>query len=70
MTRAADLLRRLSKDGVLVPDQVKKAMLKVDLEDFTDYDVAPFYADRPVPYIESNYLSTSYDNYTSSSHGT
>ena len=54
MTRAADLLRRLSKDGVLVPDQVKKAMLKVDLEDFTDYDVAPFYADRPVPYIESN----------------
>ena len=54
MTRAADLLRRLSKEGILVPEQVKKAMLKVDLEDFTDYDVAPFYADRPVPYIESN----------------
>ena len=54
MTRAADLLRRLSKEGILVPEQVKKAILKVDLEHFTDYDVAPFYADRPVPYIESN----------------
>ena len=54
MTRTADLLRRLSKEGILVPNQVKKAMLKVDLEDFTDYDVAPFYADRPVPYIETN----------------
>ena len=54
MTRTADLLKRLSKEGVLVPQQVKKAMLKVDLEDFTDYDVAPFFADRPVPYIETN----------------
>ena len=54
MTRAADLLRRLSKEGFIVPEQVKKAMLKVDIEDFTDYDVAPFYADRPVPYIESD----------------
>ncbi len=54
MTRAADLLDRLSKEGILVPKQVKNAMLNVDLEDFTDYDVAPFYADRPVPYIESN----------------
>ena len=48
-------------------------MLKVDLEDFTDYDVAPFYADRPVPYIESKRATsklsqTSHDNYTSSSH--
>ena len=42
MTRTADLLKRLSKEGVLVPPQVKKAMLKVNLEDFTDYDVAPF----------------------------
>ena len=54
MTRTADLLKRLSKEGVLVPQQVKKAMLRVDLEDFTDYDVAPFFADRPVPYIETN----------------
>ena len=54
MTRTADLLKRLSKEGVLVPPQVKKAMLKVNLEDFTDYDVAPFFADRPVPYIETN----------------
>ena len=53
MTRTADLLRRLSREGVLVPQEVKKAMLNVDLEDFTDYDAAPFFADRPVPYIES-----------------
>ena len=54
MTRTADLLRRLSKEGIDVPKHIKKAMLKVDLEDFTDYDASPFYADRPVPYIESN----------------
>ena len=33
MTRTADLLRRLSKEGILVPQEVKKAMLNVDLED-------------------------------------
>ena len=53
MTRTADLLRRLSREGILVPQEVKKAMLNVDLEDFTDYAAAPFFADRPVPYIES-----------------
>ena len=54
MTRTADLLKRLSKEGFTIPQQIKKAMLKVNLEDFTDYDVAPFFADRPVPYIETN----------------
>ena len=54
MTRTADLLRRLSKEGIEVPQHIRKAMLQVDLEDFTDYDVSPFYADIPVPYIESN----------------
>jgi len=53
MTRTAELLRRLSKGGVLVPNHIKKALLEIDIADFTDYDVEPFYADRPVPYIES-----------------
>ena len=54
MSRMAELLRRLSKDGVEVPEQIKKAMLKTNIEDFTDYNSEPFYADRPVPYIESS----------------
>ena len=49
MTDMQDLLQRLKKGGIEVPEHVKKAMLKVEIADFTDYDVEPFFADRPVP---------------------
>ena len=54
MTDMPDLLRRLEKGGIEVPEHVKKAMLKVDVSDFTDYDVEPFFADRPIPFIETD----------------
>tara|TARA_Y100000766_G_scaffold285255_1_gene307375 strand:- start:17000 stop:17986 length:987 start_codon:yes stop_codon:yes gene_type:complete len=54
MTGMSDLLRRLENGGIKVPPHVKKAMLHVDVSDFTDYDVEPFFADRPIPFIETD----------------
>lgn len=53
MSRTADLLKRLSSGGITIPEKVKKAMLHLSIENFTDYDCDAFYADRPVPYIET-----------------
>ena len=52
MSRTADLLKRLSSGGITIPEKVKKAMLNLAIESFTDYDCDAFAADRPVPYIE------------------
>jgi protein-L-isoaspartate O-methyltransferase len=54
MTDMPALLRRLAKGGIEVPEHVEKAMLKVDIADFTDYDVEPFFADRPIPFLETD----------------
>ena len=54
MTDMPALLKRLEKGGIVVPNLVKKAMIKVDVSDFTDYDVEPFFADRPIPFIETD----------------
>ena len=54
MTDMPALLKRLEKGGIVVPNHVKKAMIKVDVSDFTDYDVEPFFADRPIPFIETD----------------
>ncbi|MBT60266.1 MAG: hypothetical protein CMA63_01770 [Euryarchaeota archaeon] len=54
MTDMAALLRRLVKGGISVPEHVHKAMLAVDVADFTDYDIEPFFADRPIPFIETD----------------
>jgi len=53
MTDMLGLLQRLEKGGIEVPAHVKKVMLEVDIADFTDYDVEPFFADRPIPFIET-----------------
>ena len=53
MTDMLALLRRLEKGGIEVPAHVMKAMLEVDITDFTDYDIEPFFADRPIPFIET-----------------
>ena len=54
MTDMPGLLRRLEKGGIEVPTHVQKAMLDVDVADFTDYDVEPFFADRPIPFLETD----------------
>ena len=54
MTDMPDLLRRLEKGGIEVPAHVKKAMLEVDVADFTDYEVEAFFADRPIPFLETD----------------
>ena len=54
MTDMSALLRRLEKGGIEVPAHVYKAMLEVDVADFTDYDVDPFFADRPIPFLETD----------------
>ena len=54
MTDMPDLLRRLEKGGIEVPEHVKKAMLEVDVADFTDYEVEAFFADRPIPFLETD----------------
>ncbi|MCH1423066.1 MAG: protein-L-isoaspartate O-methyltransferase [Candidatus Poseidoniaceae archaeon] len=54
MTDMPSLLRRLQKGGIAVPPHVKKAMLEVDIADFTDYDIEPFFADRPIPFLETD----------------
>ena len=54
MTDMPGLLRRLEKGGIEVPAHVQKAMLDIDVADFTDYDVEPFFADRPIPFLETD----------------
>ncbi|MDP6234458.1 MAG: hypothetical protein QF364_01290 [Candidatus Poseidoniaceae archaeon] len=54
MADMPDLLRRLESGGIEVPSHIKKAMLKLDVSDFTDYDVEPFFADRPIPFLETD----------------
>lgn len=54
MTDMSALLRRLEKGGIEVPAHIYKAMLEVDVADFTDYDIEPFFADRPIPFLETD----------------
>ena len=54
MTDMPGLLRRLEKGGIEVPAHVQKAMLDIDVADSPDYDVEPFFADRPLPFLETD----------------
>ena len=47
------LIRRLRDSGVIVPEEVEKAMLIVDIADFTEYEIDGFYHDRPVVFLET-----------------
>ena len=53
MDDISDLIKRLRESGVTVPDIVENAMLKVCVEDFTDFDSQGFYNDRPVVFLET-----------------
>tara|TARA_B110001452_G_scaffold267270_1_gene276509 strand:- start:1443 stop:2405 length:963 start_codon:yes stop_codon:yes gene_type:complete len=48
-----DLIKRLRESGVMVPKIVEIAMLKVCVEDFTEFDSQGFYGDRPVVFLET-----------------
>ena len=38
MNRISDLIRRLRNSSVIVPKDVEKAMKRVSVEDFTDFE--------------------------------
>ena len=47
------LLNNLKKSGISIPKTVEKAMFKVEIEDFTDFDYSGFYNDRPVVFMKT-----------------
>ena len=50
----AGLLKRLQASGIAFGDEIKDAMLSLDVSDFTDYCSEAFYHDRPIPFMESS----------------
>lgn len=53
----SELIERLEIAGVPFGDLAKKAMKDVNLEDFTEYNLDPFWDDRPVPFLFTEYGS-------------
>ena len=54
MEEVIGLISRLRDGGIIVPDQLEKAMRKIDINDFTQFDTSPFFNDRPVVFLETN----------------
>ena len=52
MVNISDLIKRLRDSGVKGPLKVEHAMMKVDIEDFTEFETEGFYKDRPVVFLE------------------
>ena len=53
MVDISDLIKRLRSSGVEIPISVETAMLKVNIEDFTEFETEGFYNDRPVVFLET-----------------
>ena len=53
-----ELIQRLEAAGVPVDDMAKIAMEDVDPADFTDFDLEPFWNDRPVPFLFTGFGAT------------
>ena len=53
MSKLAKLISNLKLSGIDIPEHVEKAMYKVDIEDFTNYEADDFYLDRPVVFLKS-----------------
>ena len=53
MEEMRQLLDRISDSGIEVPQPVRKAMLELNLEQFTTYDFDGFFHDRPVVFMET-----------------
>jgi len=46
------LLKRLEKNGVPLTDEIKQAMLEIEVEYFTDFETADYFADRPITFLQ------------------
>ena len=46
------LLKRLEKNGVPLTDEIKQAMLEIEVEYFTDFETSDYFADRPITFLQ------------------
>ena len=53
MEEMNNLIYRLREGGVVITEPLEKAMKKVDISDFTEFDTSSFYNDRPVVFLET-----------------
>ncbi len=53
MRETVELIKKLRASGVPIPEHVEKAMLKVDIADFTNHNPEGFFHDRPVVFLET-----------------
>ena len=53
-----DLLERLRMAGLPLDDTIREAMKSVDLSIFTEFDLDPFWHDRPVPFLFTSFGAT------------
>ncbi len=54
----SELIDRLEAAGIPLNDLAKSAMMEVYPGDFTDYDLEPFWHDRPVPFLFTGFGAT------------
>ena len=52
MSEISRLLSTLKNNGIRISNEIESALLKVSVEDFTDFDCTDFYLDRPVLFFE------------------
>ena len=48
-----DLLKRLEKGGIPITNAIKEAMLTIEVDYFTDFETADFFADRPITFLKN-----------------
>ena len=53
MSDLSNLIKNLKGSGILIDSKIEKAMYKIDIEDFTEYDYNGFFYDRPVVFLET-----------------
>lgn len=53
MSNLSKLLSNLKLSGFVIPEDIEKAMYKVDIEDFTTHYSDDFYLDRPVVFFKT-----------------
>ena len=53
MSDLSNLIKNLKRSGITITSQVERAMYKIEIEDFTEYDYTGFFYDRPVIFLET-----------------
>ena len=54
----SELMKRLEEAGVPVDEMTRIAMEDVNPEEFTDFDLEPFWNDMPVPFLFTGFGAT------------